>query len=801
MALLLPASDAEAQQKRKEGYALHEESGRLFYMNVVEDSVVVIREGLDADGPTVSLPAEVARTILGHVNVVSPLDTLAARERFEVSLEDSFLTVNFVRRTGALIIAALFGLLFFGLVVFGVRNRRKYETEVERRKQLVEVQQRLTEGLEEERKRLAQELHDGPVQDLHAVHMMLAFAQESGGQTLEEGALGDELMNVVAELRAISENLRPPALGPFGLVAAVRGQAERIRKRYPNVEIDVTIDGAEVELPLSLTLPLFRIYQEALNNAVQHADPSQVKVDVAYTPKQVSIQVQDDGKGFDLPERWVDLGARGHYGMLGMSERTQIMNGSFHVNSALGEGTTLRILVPITDQAMQAGKKQANSPARGAFVSVLALLLLLVVAPTTLAQRVLTLDGAIDLAMERHPEIIQANEMARVTRAGVQASQGQFLPNLRFGATPQLGFGRQFDTTTGRLEDERVDRLNMSATASLNLFAGFGDVAGVRRARAERTAAGYGQEAAQISVAERTATQYMQVLLDRAAVQIRAENLAYQQQLLEQIQGLVEVGERADVDLYAQEAQVAQAELRLLEAEQAAELALAELAATLQLDPSEPIELIEPEHAGLLPKFDLDGLVAQALQDRPDVNQLRAQSDAALAGIRVAQARTMPRIDLISVASTAYVSTDDLQRSLGTQFGDNRYGSVYLQFSLPLFNRFETRYQTQQARAQFNTAQAELVSRRTEVSVRVRRAYLDAVSFGKRVDAASRQANAARRAFEAEEARYTLGGSTLVELTQARAALVQAEQDEAAARYGQHLAHLRLQLERGSIAG
>lgn len=215
------------------------------------------------------------------------------------------------------------------------------------RRELTEVHRRLEEGREAERLRLAQELHDGPVQDLFGARFHLdrlhALLPPDAPPLCAARAT---LERIGGELRAICGELRPPALAPFGLEVAIRAHLDRVRERAPGLSTRVELHPDGQALPEGLRLALFRIYQEALNNAVQHAAARSVTVRLAWDETCVTLEVQDDGRGFSVPARWTELAHQGHLGLLGATERAAAIGGRLEVASAPGRGTTVRATVP-----------------------------------------------------------------------------------------------------------------------------------------------------------------------------------------------------------------------------------------------------------------------------------------------------------------------------------------------------------------------------------------------------------------------------------------------------------------------
>jgi PAS domain S-box-containing protein len=215
---------------------------------------------------------------------------------------------------------------------------------------LVEIKRRQMEGRELERLYLAQELHDGPVQDLYALSFTLKAYLDGLPEEVEKEPADDMQKNVqqvVHTLRDICGELRPPTLAPFGLEKSIRSHAEAFQEAHPDLAIGLELTHDGQTLTESVRLALFRIYQESLNNIVRHANAHNVMIRFHLDSKKAVLSVEDDGKGFNVPSRWVDLAREGHLGLVGSAERAEAIGGTYHVESAPGQGTTIRVVVPL----------------------------------------------------------------------------------------------------------------------------------------------------------------------------------------------------------------------------------------------------------------------------------------------------------------------------------------------------------------------------------------------------------------------------------------------------------------------
>jgi len=193
---------------------------------------------------------------------------------------------------------------------------------------------------EMERGRISRELHDGVLQDLCAVTRDLKAwgAQAASGDTPFPGLAGRSAETVNA-LRAVCNDLRPPLLQQ-DLNAALKALVEALDARSPApVHIDITAD--DLHLPDDVALALFRITQEALHNAIQHADASEVSVRLTQYPDRLRLTVTDDGRGIVGGVELSRFVAQGHYGLAGMRERAAMIGARLEVQTAPDYGTAV----------------------------------------------------------------------------------------------------------------------------------------------------------------------------------------------------------------------------------------------------------------------------------------------------------------------------------------------------------------------------------------------------------------------------------------------------------------------------
>ncbi len=209
----------------------------------------------------------------------------------------------------------------------------------------------VTRAQEDERKRIARELHDETTQDLIALSRRLE-ALGGEGRSLPAAArkrLGElqELVDgALRGVRRFSHNLRPSALDDLGLLPALEGMAAAQADDGGPVT-ELRVEGERRRLQPEAELTLFRIAQEALSNVRRHARAGRAVVTVRFGESEVELIVEDDGQGFPVPAHLGELGPRGKLGIVGMFERARLLGGTFTVSSEPGRGTRLAACLPV----------------------------------------------------------------------------------------------------------------------------------------------------------------------------------------------------------------------------------------------------------------------------------------------------------------------------------------------------------------------------------------------------------------------------------------------------------------------
>jgi two-component system sensor histidine kinase DegS len=210
--------------------------------------------------------------------------------------------------------------------------------------------QQITRAQEEERKRIARELHDDTIQAL-VFHYQQIYDLTYNVKELPEQAVSriDDLLkqtnNIIEGLRRLSQDLRPAALDRLGLLPALKRLTSDVMS-HSGIVTKLKVIGDERRLPTEVELVLFRIAQEALRNTWKHAQATSADITVEFAVKGTKVTVSDNGKGFDVLQVMNERD-RGKLGLAGMIERAKLLGGTLVVSSEPGRGTTLRAELPV----------------------------------------------------------------------------------------------------------------------------------------------------------------------------------------------------------------------------------------------------------------------------------------------------------------------------------------------------------------------------------------------------------------------------------------------------------------------
>lgn len=330
-------SREDGQPSTVEGYAVVEVTG--WGLVIGEPWAQVVAPAQEALRPVavvliVGLITVAAFVSLGVQAVTDPIQNLVLQTRQVTAGDyDAQVTLSRIKEIREL------GMAFNEMV----EQIRKYRAGV--RQYVADI----TQSQEEERKRIARELHDDTVQSLIAIGQRIELVKEMLDDPAEArtrlGELRTMVTGAIASVRQFSRDLRPLTLEDLGLVAAMQYLVNQLAQSE-GIDVQFTVEGTVEGLSADMEVAIYRILQEALNNVKKHADASEVDVLAEFTEKEITLTVQDNGRGFEVPDSITDFASIGGFGMMGLQERAQLFGGQIDIESQPFEGTTIRMRMP-----------------------------------------------------------------------------------------------------------------------------------------------------------------------------------------------------------------------------------------------------------------------------------------------------------------------------------------------------------------------------------------------------------------------------------------------------------------------
>jgi outer membrane protein len=365
-----------------------------------------------------------------------------------------------------------------------------------------------------------------------------------------------------------------------------------------------------------------------------------------------------------------------------------------------------------------------------------------------------------------------------------------FLPDLKLSVGASRSYGKQLDTLSNGFEwGKSSSTMNLSVSSGLDLFSGFGRIAALRQSLlqldSERKSFTWSRE----QVIYGTVQQFVLVVLDGEITKADQENLEAQKKQLSQIEAFTKAGRNPIVDLYQQQAAVADAESRILIDQRNSVVDTYKLVQIMGVEPDAGYTIVTPDVEAMT--NGLAGLVGEdavkkAFAGRSDLEAQRLQVEAARKQMTVSRSGYWPSLSISASAGTGYLSTGIYD--FGDQFYTNNLNaSVGIALSVPIFDRLVTKNSVDQAKVQLRQAEIGVAKLELQVEVDVRQALEDYATATKAVEVAQAQFTYSEQALKSMEERYRVSASTLVDLTLARATNLQSTYNLINARYSRLL--------------
>jgi outer membrane protein len=401
---------------------------------------------------------------------------------------------------------------------------------------------------------------------------------------------------------------------------------------------------------------------------------------------------------------------------------------------------------------------------------------------TNSAERKLTFQDAVKIGLKNNFDLQQQKNQLSYTQINKTSSMLQMGPRVEANGSFYRNDGNSFNQQRGEVVNGVIDFLNGSVSASMPVFNGLSQVNGFRSAHSLNEAQLHQVARSTQDVIQNVANNYLTCLLDQELVKIQKQNIETQRFQYEQIQSQVDLGARAEADLYNQEYQVKNAELLYIRAQNKLKNDLALLARSLALDPTVPLELEEVDWNvdTLLEGYvNRDEMQQTALSRRSDLKQAEYTEKARHYSYSAIKGRYYPSVYAgVSYGSRYnYIHGFD-NRSFDDQFRhDNRQLSYGVSVTIPIFYGFQSRAQASLAKVQYKNAALDKDATEIRVKTEVMQAYQNFEDAKTNYLAAQAQLKAAELTYKTQKERYDLGISNVVEMNTTNQAYIQAQGD------------------------
>lgn len=213
----------------------------------------------------------------------------------------------------------------------------------------IELHHRLKEQREQNLLHFAEKIHDGPLQGMISLIANIQLARDLAPENSDHQVLNElesQARTLADELRDVHNELNPPSATRFGLKRAIEAYTQDLQYRYPGIRFELNMMEDILKLSEPICLSLYRIYREAIQNAIQHAAASTITVRLIIHQEEIGLEIKDNGVGFTPSTDWMEMIQHGRFGLVSMKELADSIHAKLVLISEPGEGTLVRVSVP-----------------------------------------------------------------------------------------------------------------------------------------------------------------------------------------------------------------------------------------------------------------------------------------------------------------------------------------------------------------------------------------------------------------------------------------------------------------------
>ena len=410
----------------------------------------------------------------------------------------------------------------------------------------------------------------------------------------------------------------------------------------------------------------------------------------------------------------------------------------------------------------------------------------------------LTLSEAIRAALDNNLDLRRSSNQIASGKTTLDQALAAFYPSL----SAALSSSRDFRKGGGDNSDQSGASVRGSLSSSLNLFNGFGDVATYERARLEYSAAAKNHDYQRQATILAALNGFIDIVAKGELIDIEEQNLSAQRLQLERIEAFYNAGNRPISDLLQQRADISQAELNLLTAHRDYQVSQYQFLKLLGKEPSGGLKFIAPPLETIIPQIsvpDTNPPLDLLLTRRSDMAAQLLHKQALAKDIRAAHSSLLPSAALSASVGSSYLSSSPAAGFTEQFLNDNPSLGIGLTVSIPLFDRFQTKTNVEQARIRLSDQELQLADLRLDIRLELEQALLDWETAVKQRETAQAQLQFAEQALDASQARYDVGAATYTELSQVRAQYLTAANNRVQAGWNLLLKYAAVSFYRGDI--
>ena len=408
---------------------------------------------------------------------------------------------------------------------------------------------------------------------------------------------------------------------------------------------------------------------------------------------------------------------------------------------------------------------------------------------TSFAQKQWTLEECINYALEQNISIKQLELQRENSEVTLNTSQMSRLPNLNASMGQNWSFGRT-QTETGLYENRTQSNSSLSVSSSIPLFTGFRIPNEIERGKLELKAATESLEKAKEDLALNIASYYLQALFAKELLKISEEQLALSKEQVVKTKALIDVEKVAKSQLYDIEAQVANDEVSVIQADNNLKLSLLDLAQSLELQDISGFDIVTPTIEDAISEYVSSVQPPQVIYNnaigvKPVIKEQEYLIQSAEKTLKIAQAGYLPSLNLSLGYSTNYfyLYNTEKNRPFSDQFRNNAGEYIGLSLNIPIFNRFSVRNQVRSARINISNREFILDNVKKTLYKEIQTAYLSATSAQEKYRASGRAVKATSEAFKYAQDKYEVGKSSVFEFNEARTKFIKSRSEEIQAKY------------------